>query len=266
MKRKHITDKKHSSRIKLSTSFVCFLSLGILSAHANEVMSPSEGIDLFVEEASWKKYSGTLPGYKTNEDGSYTEASFSIYYGDLFHIIHPKSFNARPLQPVERIDTNKPMYLRPIKAFDESEDIKPKVEPELPERYFEYINTDEAYFTSPDGLVEFFVYAKDTSNERPDYIKATDKEIQLSSESGKFSDDNEYLDYIQKAWVTIKAKDNSYYRSYIHQRACHSDEHSTWNACETQVLGIKYSNAAAYNEYRYSFIAFNRSLVRTASH
>lgn len=266
MKRKHITDKKqkHSSRMKLSTLFACFLLLSTLSTQANEAISPSEGIDLFVEEASWEKYSGALPGYKTNEDGSYTEASFSIYYGDLFKIIHPKSFNARPLQPIERFDTNKPIYLEPIKALDKSGETMQK--PELPANYFEYINTDEAYFKSPDGLVEFFVYAKDTSSEKPDYIKTTKEEVQLSSNSGKFSDDNKYLDYIQKSWVTIKAKDNSYYRSYIHQRACHSDEQSSWNDCETQVLGIKYSDAAAYNEYRYSFIAFNQSLVRTASH
>ncbi len=222
--------------------------------------SPSEGIDLYVEESSWEKYQEALPSYKEfertpleNEGISYTKEFFSIYRGDLFKIIYPKSFSAKPLKPIVRFDVN----------FHQNEHLE--IEPKLPPKYLEYVDTDEAFFTSPDGLVEFFAYAKDSSDHPKSYLKVAEDEIELSRNSDKFSNEKEHLNYVQKAWVTIKAKNNSYYRSYSHQRACHDGKKNiNWNECETHVVGIKYSSTEVYNKYRDFFIAFNRSLVRTA--
>ncbi len=217
--------------------------------------STSEGVDLSVEESLWEKYKDALPSYKElegsplkNENISDTNDLFSIYRGNLFKVIYPKSFSVKPLKPIVLFDAN----------FYQNEHLE--VEPKLPPKYLEYVDTDEAYFKSSDGLVEFFVYAKDSSDNPQNYTKVTGDEIKLSSSSEKFSFKKEHLNYVIKAWVTIKAKDNSYYRSYIHQRACHDD----FSTCETQVFGIKYSSTEAYNKYRDFFIGFTRSLVRTA--
>ena len=217
--------------------------------------SPSEGIDMFVEKTLWKKYKGKLPSYKeftlksvANERISVTKEYFTIFHGDLFKVIIPKSFEARPLHPIERFDVN----------AHRNEDLE--IEAKLPPKYFEFVKINEAFFTSPDGLVEFYVYAKDSSNPPQSYMKVAEDETELSSNSSKFSHEKEYLNYLLKAWVTIKAKNNSYYRSYTYQRACHDD----FSICETLVFAIKYSSVKAYNKYRDFFIAFNQSLVRTA--
>ncbi len=217
--------------------------------------SASAGVDLSIEESLWEKHKDELPNYKEfedislkNEDINDTNELFSIYRGNLFKVIYPKSFSVKPLKPIVLFDAN----------FYQNEHLE--VEPKLPPKYLEYVDTDEAYFKSPDGLVEFFIYAKDSSNPPKSYIKVTKNEIKLSSNSDKFLFEKEHLNSVIKAWVTIKAKDNSYYRSYIHQRACHDD----FSNCESQVFGIKYSSTEAYNKYRDFFIAFNRSLVRPA--
>lgn len=204
--------------------------------------SPTGGVDIFIEESIWGKYQKELPSYKDFErttfggkDISVTNEFFSIYRGKLFKIIHPKSFSIKPLKPVEQFDIN----------FYRNEHLE--IEPKLPPKYFEYVDTDETYFTSPDSLVEFFVYAKDSSDNPSSYLKVTEDKVKLSSNSDKFSYEKEHLNHVLKAWVTIKAKDNSYYRSYSHQRACHVGE-KDWNDCETQVFGIKYSSTEAYNK------------------
>lgn len=222
---------------------------------------PAEGLDIFVEETSWDNYKGPLPVYEDftraslpNEGITYSKEFFTIYRGTLFEIIYPKAFITKPTKPVKRFDVN--AYINEFE-LDENE-------PKLPPKVIENVITNNAYFTSPDGLVEFYVYAKD-STESPDYYtKVADNEIKLSSTSTKHSRKNEHLNYVLKGWTTFKAKDGSYYRSHLHQRACHDDGNTSFNDCETQILGIKYKNIKAYQQYRNKFIGFAKSLLRTS--
>lgn len=221
--------------------------------------SPPEGIDVFVEEFLWASHKTPHPSYKELEGTpsgkvgiSHPKKIFSVYSGDLFQIIHPKSFKARPLKPTKRFDVN----------YHKNEVLR--IKPKLSSKYFEYVNTDKAYFTSPDGLVEFFVYAKDISNDQSNYTKIAKNEIKIRSYSDKFFFEKKYLNYILKYWATVKEKNNIYYRSYIYQRSCHDDNRSSFNDCETQVIGIKYKNVEAYIKYRDLFIVFNNSLSRSA--
>ena len=60
-------------------------------------------------------------------------------------------------------------------------------------------------------------------------------------------------------WVTIKAKDGSYYRSFVsikEQVGTGSDLH--------YVFGIKYQDNASYEKYREAYVAFKESLQQYA--
>ncbi len=119
-----------------------------------------------------------------------------------------------------------------------------------------YYANDEASFTSPDGLVEFFVYSPLWDGEPQDYlqVKSTEQMVdQKTEESGK--------DMSKKVvkWVTVKAKDGSYYRSWVStkdQVGTGSDTH--------HVIGIKYKDDKAYKQYQDAYTKFKSSLTQFA--
>ena len=107
---------------------------------------------------------------------------------------------------------------------------------------------DSAFFTSPDGEVEFYVYSPQWSG------SADDIEVQPNETKGK----EEYTNGKNKVIIhyTISAKDGSYARSYQETR----------NRIEktTTIIGIKYKNMKAYNKYKTQYLAFKASLVQFA--
>lgn len=149
-----------------------------------------------------------------------TQVGTALYRGTWFDIEYPQNFTARPTTP-----------------------------------------TNEAFFTSPDGTVEFFVYSPLWSGNPETYLtiapiekvvsEKTD-EVKESERSGQFGDKI-------VRWVTIKAKDGSYYRSFVsikEQVGTGSDLH--------HVFGIKYQDNESYEKYREAYVAFKKSLRQYA--
>lgn len=112
--------------------------------------------------------------------------------------------------------------------------------------------TDEAKFSSLDGSIEFFVFSPLWGGDPADYLKTGSNE-ELVNEKTEESGEN-----LQKQithWETLKAKDGSYYRSFVSikgQVGTGSDVH--------KVFGIKYKNNDTYEKYKDAYISFKKSL------
>jgi hypothetical protein len=110
-------------------------------------------------------------------------------------------------------------------------------------------NPDSAFFTAPNGSVEFYVYSPIWNGE------PTDIEINEAKED-YVSQDTQTRAGIKIRRVTIRAKDGSYLRSF-------EDTENT-NTNNRTVFGIKYRNQAAYNQYRQTYLTFKKSIKQFA--
>jgi hypothetical protein len=107
---------------------------------------------------------------------------------------------------------------------------------------------DSAFFTAPDGSVEFYVFSPQWNGE-PSDIEIKAGEVLVSQNSEKRGDKT-----VRR--VTVKARNNSYSRSF---------EDTEDEATNTRkVFGIKYRNPAAYNRYRQTYLTFKQSLTQFA--
>lgn len=107
---------------------------------------------------------------------------------------------------------------------------------------------DSAFFTSPDGEVEFYIFSPQWGGEPTDIglqpnEKETNREVKNTA--------NRTVTY----W-TISAQNGSYVRSY--QETRNEIENTVW------VVGIKYKNQKAYDRYKKQYIAFKSSLQQFA--
>jgi len=108
---------------------------------------------------------------------------------------------------------------------------------------------DSAFFRSPDGQVEFYIFSPQWSGEPTDIAMNASLEIVRAKETTASGDK-------QITRLTIDAKDGSYSRSY-------RDTVSN-NGSIRGVVGIKYKDQAAYNRYKSSYLRFKRSLQQFA--
>lgn len=149
-----------------------------------------------------------------------TQVGTTLYRGSWFDIEYPQNFTARPTVP-----------------------------------------TDEAYFTSPDGTVEFFVYSPLWSGNPETYLMIAPMEEVISekTEEVKESERSGQLGDRIVRRVTIKAKDGSYYRSFVSIK-----EQVEAESYLHHVFGIKYKDDASYEKYREAYVAFKKSLKQYA--
>ncbi len=108
---------------------------------------------------------------------------------------------------------------------------------------------DSVFFRSPDGQVEFYMFSPQWNGEPRDIALDPLKETLRAKETKSLGDN-------QITWISIDAQDGAYTRSY--QDTHSSDGSIRW------VVGIKYSNQAAYNRYKNSYLQFKRSLKQFA--
>ena len=121
----------------------------------------------------------------------------------------------------------------------------------------DYFMTDEAYFESPEGDVEFYVYSPQWSGEPREYLKVPESEILLSTRSETVREaerEGQYGDKIVK-WMTVKSRDGSYLRSILSIR----EQVGTGSELH-HVFGIKYKNESSLARYREEYLAFKSSL------
>lgn len=160
-----------------------------------------------------------------------TQVGTTLYRGSWFDLEYPQDFIAKPVTPTT--------------VFNEQI----------------YVQTDEAYFTSPDGNVEFFVYSPLSSGNPENYLNvaSTEELVSEKTESIKESERPGQIGDRIVRWVTIKAKDGSYYRSFVsikEQVGTGTDLH--------HLFGIKYHDNESYEKYREAYVAFKESLKQYA--
>lgn len=143
---------------------------------------------------------------------SASQGSWSSYKGAYFEIKYPAGFRVRPSQ-----------------RSDE--------------------NPDSAFFTAPDGSVEFYVFSPIWNGEPRDI------EINEATES-YVSQATQKKGGIKIRRMTMRAKDGSYLRSV-------EDTENT-NTNNRTVFGIKYRDQAAYNKYRQTYLTFKKSIKQFA--
>jgi len=119
-----------------------------------------------------------------------------------------------------------------------------KARKSLPSNSFEGKH-DSAFFTAADGSVEFYVFSP-LWNGKPNDIEPDLRLEEIVSEDvqGKGS--------VKTRRMTLKAKDNSYFRSV-------EDTENTETNNRT-VFGIKYRDRNAYDKYRQQYLTFKKSL------
>ena len=176
------------------------------------------------------------------------------YEGYYFSIKYPENFKSHPLKPRSRFDINNRFKVK-------------GVTPKLPPKYHYFIETNEAYFTSPNKEVTFFVYSPLWGGTPNKYFDVADNEVLVDEIKTKglntsLYDGKEY-DQVLTRRVTVKAKDNSYHRSFVHIRKRSSD-FTLGVSNKDEVIGIKYKNKEAYDRYRDAYLAFKKSLLKSA--
>ncbi len=107
---------------------------------------------------------------------------------------------------------------------------------------------DSVFFTAPDDSVEFYVFSPQW-NGKPTDIEIKASEVLVSQDSEKHGEKT-----IRR--VTVKARNNSYSRSF------EDTEDSATNT--RKVFGIKYRNQDVYGRYRQAYLTFKQSLTQFA--
>ncbi len=158
-----------------------------------------------------------------NSTGVFENNGF--YVGQYFDIMYPKEFEAIPKSPV----INK------------------------------VVQTSEATFTSPDGEVEFFVFAPLWSGDPNNYLAIKNNEEMVSEKTEESGLPTVNYDRRIVKWTTVKEKSGLYYRSFISIKE-HGDPDSELH----HVFGIKYKDNEAYEKYKNEYANFKNSLRQYA--
>jgi len=131
---------------------------------------------------------------------------------------------------------------------------------------------ESAFFTSPDGLVEFHVFSPQWDGEPTDIFLDPETEDLCSTRTetkehpwGKDADGYEMFIRTRLTWVTVAAKDGSYLRSYLDIRtSTASVGYPDDSILSRRTFGIKYADRSAYNRYRDRYLLFRKSLCQYA--
>ena len=149
----------------------------------------------------------------------------NLYRGYFFDVEYPENFTASPDGPKNEYNGQ------------------------------EIVQTDAATVESPDGGVVFYVYSPLWGGE-PDYLKTASNELLV--DENMTVEDGDFGQTITR-WVTVKADDGSYYRSFVSIR----EQVGTGSEVH-HVFGIKYENQASYDQYRDEYLQFKSSLRQYA--
>jgi len=106
---------------------------------------------------------------------------------------------------------------------------------------------DSAFFVSPDGKVEFYIYSPQWSGEPTDVALKPNTEKLISTKTVKTNDKT-------TIWSTISAKNGSYTRSLLDIK----------DSSTRRVFGIKYADPKTLAKYKKHYQKFKESLVQYA--
>ncbi|MBN1461029.1 MAG: hypothetical protein JXA57_15990 [Armatimonadetes bacterium] len=131
---------------------------------------------------------------------------------------------------------------------------------------------ESAFFVSPDGLVEFYVFSPQWDAEPTDILLDPEVEQLCSTRTetqehawGKDADDHEMSIRTRLTWVTVAAKDGSYLRSYLDIRTSSiTIGYPGDMILSRRTFGIQYADRSAYHRYRDRYLLFRKSLCQYA--
>ena len=146
----------------------------------------------------------------------------STFSGTWFQVEYPGKFTASPREPIEISGD------------------------------YEFVSTDEAKFTSPDGTVEFFVFSPQWGGDPVDYLVEGANEKTVAQSEDKANSDDPFA--VSHHWVTYEDKEGKYTRSY----------HSLMTESTHHVFGVKYTSKKMYERYKAAYLAFKKSLQQFA--
>jgi hypothetical protein len=102
---------------------------------------------------------------------------------------------------------------------------------------------DSAFFSAPDGSVEFYIFSPLWNGEP--------KEIEQKATEEIVAQTNEEKAGVKVRRMTLKAKDGSYTRSFEDRENTKTNNRTTF--------GIKYKDQAAYDQYKPDYLNFKQS-------
>jgi hypothetical protein len=115
---------------------------------------------------------------------------------------------------------------------------------------------DSAFFNSPDGVVEFYVFSPQWNGDPSDIALNPETEESVSEKIDNKPDKIQHYGIKTVRWFTIAAKDKSYMRSYVDTE--NKDLRTRF------VMGIKYRDQDVYNNYKEIYQKFVKSLRQYA--
>lgn len=145
------------------------------------------------------------------------------YYGSFFKISYPQDFKSSP-------DGPKDTY---------------------PESDMEYIETDEAVFTSQDGVVQFYVFSPQWGGTSK-WESALENEKLVSSKTTEQEQEIGGMSTI--TYMTFEAKDGSYTRSISIKETENTK----------MAFGVKYPDIETYRLFKPEYLEFKKSLEQFA--
>lgn len=117
-------------------------------------------------------------------------------------------------------------------------------------------SAESTFFESPSGDAEFYVFSPQWNGDPKDIQWNSQREILVSHHVERASrvkiNNGNYLYNGVANWYTVRAKDNSYVRSWMDL------EDKSLNV--RHVFGFKYRNASVYKKYQAQYAHFRRSL------
>lgn len=158
---------------------------------------------------------GLLSEAKTTTSAATAAAEWEVFHGEFFEIHYPPSF--KPRDGIRRNPASK----RP----------------------------DSAFFESPDGAAEFYVYSPQWNGEPADIEADPSKEKETASKTTRKENT-----VVREA--DIRANDGSYERSFL--------DISNTGLNTRKVFGIRYRDANALKKHRPAYLKFRESLVQLA--
>ena len=176
------------------------LFVGCAGTEEQEIDSAEEQIEVENQETQSEETT------RVKRDSIHPEApvQMATFSGSWFQVEYPNDFIASPTSPID--------------VFGD----------------YEFVETDEARFTSPDGTVEFFVFSPQWSGDPIDYLVEQENEKTVDQSEEKANSDDPFA--VSHHWVTYEDKEGKYTRSY----------HSLMTESTHHVFGVKYTNRKMY--------------------
>lgn len=203
--------------------FVIAVGIGLFSCSTETEVNQEAGTSV-VENKKELVNSADTSSVEVIEE--FVVNSWKKYSGTMFDVEYPEGFASSPNQP----------------TFEHEGIVS--------------IDTDEAFFTSPDSSVVFFVYSPQWSGAPENYLNKWENE-EIVDQNSSEKQINEFEKEITESG-SFKDKEGKYHRAYISITTDMGDSETR------KVFGIQYKDQKSYDLYHEAYKKFKKSLKQYA--